>query len=233
MKDKIIIFTDGSSRGNPGAGGWAAITVRDNKVKEIGGGEPNVTNNQMELTAAINGLANLGALAAPIEFYTDSSYVVNGITEWVSSWRVNNWRTKTKKEVLNRELWEKLIELSENKNIEWKYIGGHVGVAANERADEIATMYADRLKPALYNGPISKYSIDVLNFKIDNKMAALRRREGRPAYSYVSSVNGKIKIHKTWADCEKGVKGKSGARFKKALDASDEAKIIKEFSKIS
>ena len=234
MRRKVIIFTDGASRGNPGPGGWGAIIVKEELVKEIGGKEKEVTNNQMELTAAIKALAAVEE-TAPIEIFTDSSYLINGITKWVSGWRMNDWKTKAKKEVLNRDLWEELADLAENKNIEWKYLGGHSGIAGNERCDEIATEFADGSKVDLYDGPISKYPIDILNFNLDEakakEKAAARSHQKAAAYSYVSLVDGKIEIHKSWADCEKRVKGKSGARFKKATSKEDEERLIKEYFK--
>src|SRR3989344_2829160 len=131
----ITIYTDGSSRGNPGPGGWSAIIFDDKKVREIGGREEHTTNNRMELTAAIKALENLTGEAL---VYTDSEYVMKGITEWIKKWQVKGWKTAGKK-------------------IEWKYVAGHVGIHLNERADEIATAFADSLDPALYNGPKDKY----------------------------------------------------------------------------
>ncbi len=241
--NKIVIFTDGASRGNPGPGGWGAVIAYRNQliayskkesVIELGGRETNTTNNRMELIAAIKALEYISYKLKPISYkldiYTDSSYLINGITKWVSAWRMNDWRTKAKKEVLNRELWEELVEQTENKNIEWKYSGGHSGIAGNERCDEIATEFADGKEVNLHNSALSKYPIDILNFNFNEaktqKKAALRRHSGLAAYSYVSMVDGKIKTHKSWPDCEKRVKGKSGARFKKATSAAQEKEII-------
>ncbi|HZS43293.1 MAG TPA: ribonuclease HI [Candidatus Paceibacterota bacterium] len=235
MLPKILIFTDGAARGNPGPAGWGAVIVHDKEVKEIGGFASNSTNNQMELTGAIKALKEVEDKDLPIELFTDSSYLINGITKWVSAWRMNEWKTKAKKEVLNRELWEQLAELVENKNIEWKYLGGHSGIVGNERCDQIATEFADGKRPVLFSGPLDKYGLDILNFNLDEEKAAqkaaARSHQRAAAYSYVSLVNGKIKTHKTWADCEKRVKGKSGAKFKKATSKEDEKEIIKEFSK--
>ena len=150
----ITIYTDGSSRGNPGPGGWSAIIFDDKKVREIGGREERTTNNRMELTAAIKALENLTGEAL---VYTDSEYVMKGITEWIKKWQVKGWKTAGKKKVLNQDLWHKLLEVTEGKKIEWKYVAGHVGIHLNERADEIATAFADSLDPALYNGPKDKY----------------------------------------------------------------------------
>ena len=137
--------------------------------------------------------------------------------------------------MLNKDLWLELYELTKGKMIEWEYVGGHVGIKGNERCDEIATAFADGKKINLYNGPIEKYSIPkILDTSQDVKKAVTKSssssRSKIPAYSYISKVNGKIETHKTWAECEKRVKGVSGARFKKAVNANDEASIIAEFS---
>lgn len=153
----ITIFTDGSSRGNPGPGGWGAIVADGERVKEIGGREDHTTNNRMELKAVIEGLRN--APEGPIKLHTDSEYIVKGITTWVKGWQKNNWRTAAKKPVLNQDLWQELLKVSEGKRISWGVIIGHSGIHANERCDEIATEFADGLRPALYDGARSGYTI--------------------------------------------------------------------------
>ena len=150
----ITVYTDGASRGNPGPGGWGAIVFSDGKVREIGGREEKTTNNRMELTAAIKALENLVEEAL---VYTDSEYVMKGITEWINKWRAKGWKTAGRKPVLNQDLWQKLLEVTQGKNIEWKYVAGHAGIHLNERADEIATAFADGLDPNLYNGPRDGY----------------------------------------------------------------------------
>ena len=114
----------------------------------------------MELTAAIEALKFLTAyylLPTAITIFTDSKYVMLGITKWIHNWQKKNWKTAGKKPVLNQDLWQELLRVSENKKIEWRYIEGHTGHKLNERADEIATSFADHLKPTLYNGPKEKY----------------------------------------------------------------------------
>lgn len=150
----ITIYTDGSSRGNPGPGGWSAIIFDGEIVKEIGGREEHTTNNRMELTAAIRALENL---TKKVLIYTDSEYVMKGITEWIKKWQAKGWKTTNKKPVLNQDLWQKLLEVSKNKNLNWKYVAGHSGDKLNDRCDEIATEFADGLTPRLYNGPKDKY----------------------------------------------------------------------------
>ncbi|MFA6404819.1 MAG: ribonuclease HI [Candidatus Paceibacterota bacterium] len=154
---KYIIFTDGSSRGNPGRGGWAVVIIEDDSmVIELGGREDKATNNRMELTAAIEALSQTSR-DADITLYTDSSYLIGGITKWVKGWKKNDWKRDIwqkdiKKDVLNRDLWEKLDELNMVRNVKWNYIRGHTGNHGNERCDEIATAFADGEKISLFEG---------------------------------------------------------------------------------
>ncbi len=156
----ITIFTDGSARGNPGPGGWGAVIADGKSVREIGGKAEHTTNNRMELTAVIEALRTLGT-EEDIVLHTDSEYIVKGITSWVKSWQENNWRTSTKKSVLNKDLWEQLIEVVEGKEIKWFVVPGHAGIIANERCDEIATAFADRINPHLYNGKKVGYTVSL------------------------------------------------------------------------
>jgi ribonuclease HI len=163
----IIIYTDGSSRGNPGPGGWGAIIATEEQVIEIGGREEHTTNNRMELTACIKALEEIKKekLGNDLEIFSDSSYVVKGITEWIFNWQKKNWRTAAKKPVENKDLWERLFDATQGLNIQWKLVPGHAGVHANERCDEIATLYADRENVILYRDPRKDYKIN-LEWKI-------------------------------------------------------------------
>lgn len=172
MQDKIIIFSDGASKGNPGPGGWGAVVIKlkvnkvesekkEGTVKELGGREEHTTNNRMELSGAIAGLAEVKKENSEVIFYTDSKYVIGGMTEWVKNWQKNNWRTAQKKAVLNKDLWEKLVELAEGKKIHWQYVAGHSGHPGNERCDEIASGLALVDKVDLYDGPFSDYKIKI------------------------------------------------------------------------
>lgn len=236
MSPMNIIFTDGASRGNPGPGGWGAIVVSGDKVVELGGREDRTTNNKMEMTAAMKGLQKV-AEGEAVTVYTDSSYLINGITKWVKGWKSNGWQTKTKQDVLNRDIWMELDELASSRQIKWEYVGGHVGVAGNERCDFIATSFADEERMELYSGPLSGYSIKNITDVSHNAALAAAKgssssRSKAKAYSYISMVDRKIEKHATWAECEKRVKGVRGARYKKALDATEEGKVIGEFTNI-
>ena len=137
MSEKIIIYTDGACSGNPGPGGWGALLINGDERTELYGGDKNTTNNQMELTAVIKALEFVGG-KKNIELWTDSQYVKNGITEWIVSWKKNGWKNSQKKAVKNKELWMKLDELNESKNISWNWVKGHNGHVENERVDELA-----------------------------------------------------------------------------------------------
>lgn len=154
----IIIYTDGSSKGNPGPGGWGAIVADEKKVKELGGKEKHTTNNRMELTAAIKAVSHLEQ-GAEATIFCDASYVVKGITEWIHGWHRNNWKTAGKKPVENKDLWMELFEAVQGKDLHWKLIAGHAGIEGNERCDVIATSHADGEKIALYDGSRNKYQI--------------------------------------------------------------------------
>jgi len=141
----IDIFTDGACRGNPGPGGWGAILRAGANEKELWGGEPATTNNRMEMTAVIQALS---ALKRPVvaRVYTDSQYVLKGISEWIHGWKRNGWRTSDKKPVKNAELWQELDRLRAPHKIEWIWVKGHAGHPENERADALANRGIDELK---------------------------------------------------------------------------------------
>ncbi len=139
--EKIIVYTDGGCSGNPGPGGWACVVIDGNDARQLSGGSPNTTNNQMELTAAISALGvikNTPQFAGrPVEVNIDSQYVKNGITLWIINWKKNGWKTAAKKPVINQELWQQLDELNSSMNVEWKWVKGHAGVEYNEICDQL------------------------------------------------------------------------------------------------
>jgi ribonuclease HI len=141
---QVTIYTDGACRGNPGPGGWGALIKFDSMEKEIFGGKNDTTNNQMELLAAIEGLA---ALTEPcsVELFTDSKYVMDGITQWIKNWKKNNWKTAAKKDVKNKELWQKLDHLISKHQVQWRWVKGHSGDAGNETADLLANKGIDSI----------------------------------------------------------------------------------------
>ena len=230
MQDKIIIFSDGASKGNPGPGGFGSVVVTpEGKVIELGGGDKHTTNNRMELAGAIAGLGEVIKNKEEVVFYTDSKYVINGMTGWIFAWQKNNWQTKDKKDVANRDLWEDLFKLSQSKKIKWNYVGGHVGIAGNERCDEIADALATNQKVTLYKGNLKDYKINIMDLGHNEALKTVKSNKGAKAYSYLSLVDGVFNIDKTWAECEKRVKGKKNPRFKKSISPDDEKEIIKSW----
>ena len=134
---QVEIYTDGACKGNPGPGGWGALLRTGGHEKELFGGEPETTNNRMELLAVISAL---NALTRPcaIVLHTDSQYVKNGITTWIHGWKKNGWKTADKKPVKNSDLWLQLDEAQKRHQIDWRWVKGHAGHELNERADELA-----------------------------------------------------------------------------------------------
>lgn len=137
MTSPVVIHTDGACSGNPGPGGWGAVLQYNGTVKELSGGAPHTTNNQMELTAAIEALNALKRPCA-VEMYTDSQYVKNGINGWLHGWKRNGWKTADKKPVKNVELWQALDEAVKRHQVTWHWVKGHAGDELNERADRLA-----------------------------------------------------------------------------------------------
>ena len=232
----IVVFTDGAAKGNPGPGGWGVVVVTpDGQVTELGGYAAHSTNNRMELTGAINGLAEIQGMPGPVAVYTDSTYVIKGIREWIWAWRKRGWQTATGGEVMNRDLWERLGTLADARGrggIAWHYVRGHVGTPGNERVDAIADGLAQQREVVLYRGPLDGYPLAVLDLPDDTSVpvrsaSAGSSSKGKPAHSYLSVVDGQATRHATWADCERRVKGRSGARFKKAMSAADEVAILR------
>lgn len=137
MSQKVEIFTDGACSGNPGPGGWAALLRYKGVERELSGGERQTTNNRMEMMAAIAGLE---ALKRPsdVVLTTDSQYVMKGITEWMPGWKRRGWKTADKKDVKNRDLWERLDAALQRHRVDWQWVKGHSGHTENERVDELA-----------------------------------------------------------------------------------------------
>ena len=138
----IKIYTDGSCLSNPGDGGWAAIISINGEIKEISGSEKNTTNNRMELLAPIRALKEMKQ-SDQIEIYTDSQYVKLGITEWINTWVVNNWKTSKKEDVKNKDLWVELYDLNKSLNVKWNWVKAHAGNIMNEKVDSLAKKAAN------------------------------------------------------------------------------------------
>lgn len=240
----IIIYTDGSSLGNPGPGGYGCVVVFQDKglVVELGAYEKATTNNKMELTAIVTALDYLKQYKVSpdteIVIHTDSSYAINGITKWMFGWLKNNWITSTKTPVLNSEIWKQLIPLKNYfKNLSFKHVRGHAGIWGNERCDMIATSFASKTKIDLFYGEIVDYDSRILVNDITSRKGSVinvsqkskSAKNSGKVYSYVALVNGKIQTFKDWESCKSVVHGRS-SKYKKVFSKQEEESLIKEWS---
>ena len=142
---KVEIFTDGACKGNPGPGGWGALLRLGKHEKELSGGEALTTNNRMEMTAAIRALEALIEPCA-VELYTDSRYLIDGITKWVAGWQKRGWISASKKPVRNEDLWHELIAATAKHEVSWNWVKGHDGHVENERVDKLACDAAEAMR---------------------------------------------------------------------------------------
>ncbi|MFT7328286.1 MAG: ribonuclease HI [Crocinitomicaceae bacterium] len=237
LENSLLIFTDGSSLGNPGPGGWGAILTypRLDEIIELGGSKIKTTNNEMELTAIISALTYALNSTSQAHIFTDSQYAINGATKWMYGWSKNGWKTKTGEDIKNKSIWQTMHSLVEEKGadtITWQHVKGHVGIPGNERVDDIARELAEGIDVQLYRGTLSDYSIkDILDLDlIENatEQAKEDKKKGGKAYLYLSLIDGVLMKHKTWPECESRVTGKK-AKFKKALSEHHEQEILKEW----
>ncbi|HTX25837.1 MAG TPA: ribonuclease HI [Streptosporangiaceae bacterium] len=148
---EVVIYTDGACSGNPGPGGWGVVLRWKDTGKELHGGDPQTTNNRMELMAAIQALEALNR-PATVSLYTDSTYLLNGITKWVSGWQRNGWLTAGRKPVKNADLWRRLTEAINGHEITWLWVKGHAGDQGNERADALARLGIEETGRAVRSG---------------------------------------------------------------------------------
>jgi ribonuclease HI len=237
---EVLAFTDGAAKGNPGPGGWGAVVlVGSAAVRELGGSGGATTNNRMEMTAALEALEWLREAASPgsarITIATDSTYLMRGVSEWLPGWKKRGWKTKDGGDVANRDLWEKLDRtVAACGPVRWRYVPGHAGFPGNDRADEIASEFALGRPPKLYEGPFEGYGLELLRLPPEGAPIRSASRDAKPrsksgAHSYVSVVDGVVRRHTTWADCERHVKGRAGARFRKTVSAADERELMREW----
>ncbi|HEY9773048.1 MAG TPA: ribonuclease HI [Planktothrix sp.] len=248
-KITIAIYTDGACSGNPGPGGCGSIVVAprgDSKwVHEIGAGAPQTTNNRMEMAAAIRALDYL-ELESPEEteilIYTDSTYMIQGVTKWVWGWKSRNWKTAEGKDVSNKELWEELLRAVARlkpATIEWNYVRGHNGDPGNERCDEIAVAYSTNKKEPLYDGPIDGYFVDLSEppqVEIIPERGGGRNTNGSAKGSpgakpeagfpcYLVLDNGVLCRFRDWSSCERYVKGRN-VKFKKVKSTAEQRQAL-------
>ena len=143
--EKIVIYTDGGCRGNPGIGGWGAWLRYKDHDKKLKGSELNTTNNKMELTASIRALEVLNSSDITVDLYTDSKYVIQGINEWIDGWKVKGWKTANKKPVKNVDLWKRLDTLNQEFSVNWIWVKGHSDDPGNDMADLLANQAMDEI----------------------------------------------------------------------------------------
>jgi len=134
---RVALYTDGACSGNPGPGGWGALLIFGDHQRELSGGDPETTNNRMELQAVIEGMRALKR-RVPVTIYTDSTYVMKGMTEWIANWKARGWKTAAKKPVKNEDLWRALDEALAGHDVQWQWVKGHAGDPGNEAADALA-----------------------------------------------------------------------------------------------
>ncbi len=239
--DQILIFTDGACSGNPGPGGFGTVIVYpEGKVKELGGGADQTTNNRMEMLAVVKGLEEIEPSQADVLVLTDSTYVIKGITAWIFGWRKKGWKNSAGAEVANKDLWQQLDQVVSKRKrrskISWGYVRGHQGVPGNERCDEIGVAFSKKRFIKLYEGSLLDYDISIYDIPEDISLptpksgAEKGSKSKKKAYSYVSLVNGAVNIDKTWSDCEARVKGRPGVKFKKSVSLEDQKNIIFEWT---
>ncbi len=240
----IIIYTDGSSLGNPGPGAYGCVIVFQDtgEVVELGGQSRETTNNKMELTAILKVLEYLRhkriESGTPVVIHTDSSYAINGITKWTAGWERKGWVTMQKTPVLNVEIWKPLAELAKHfKKLKFEHVRGHAGVWGNERCDHIATEFAAGRHPKLFKGKLEKYDARVIPgawvsplAKSSITVSQTKKKGSGKAYSYVSVIAGKVMTHPDWESCKARVYGKN-AKFKKVLTKTEEDALKQEWSK--
>ena len=230
-----VIYCDGACSGNPGPGGWGAIIARpDGRVVELGGYEGSTTNNQMEMLGALLALREIRNEDSDVLICTDSTYVIRGITQWIFGWQRNQWKTAEGKDVLNKTIWQELARETrarqERSKLEWRYVRGHTGNPGNERVDEIAVSFSKGKPSRLFNGSLNNYKVPVYDIPEAEPLPEMKpKTEKKAAYSYLSEVAGTVARHKSWASCEARVKGRSGARFKKAMSQAEESQILIEW----
>jgi len=145
MSAPVIVYTDGACKGNPGPGGWGALLQYKGKTRELFGGEAHSTNNRMELTAVIRALESLKR-RSPVEIYTDSQYVKQGIERWIHTWKSNGWKTSARKAVKNADLWRALDDAAAQHDIVWHWVKGHAETPGNHRADELANLGVEAVR---------------------------------------------------------------------------------------
>lgn len=239
--DSIIIYTDGACSGNPGPGGWGSVVyvpsgkMNQGIVTELSGYLAPTTNNQMELQSVISALKFVAPTDNEIIVYTDSTYVIRGMTQWIFAWKNRGWKTAEGKDVSNKSLWIELESVVKkcSKKIQWKYVRGHQGIHGNERCDALAVAESKREFIEKYSGASEYYFFDILETPLTEPLPEMKGKKTdstgnlKPAdVSYLSYINGVLYRDKTWSACEARIKGRPGVVFKKVKNESEEKECL-------
>lgn len=245
-KNDILIYCDGACSGNPGPGGWGSIIVSAGRVVELGGAERATTNNRMEMTAALEALRyclkkHSQSDVGTIQIFTDSVYIIRGITQWIFGWKKRGWKNAANEEVSNQDIWlelDKVVAQTKAKlgcDLKWSFVRGHSGVKGNERCDEIAVGFSKNTSVDLYSGSAAEYIFDVAELPESGPVPEMKKKSGegdnggkKASAWYLSYVNGVLTKHATWSECEAVVKGRP-AKFKKVTSAEEEVLIKKSW----
>lgn len=235
---KYILYTDGACSGNPGPGGYGYVLIEDHKLVIEGGGyDPDTTNNRMEIQAVISGLNRMDRSAEDIQIYTDSVYVIKGITQWIFGWKKNNWKNAEGEGVSSKDLWMQLDLLVGHfsAKIKWSYVRGHNQDPGNERCDKIAVSFSKRDHVHLYHGSAENYYFDVTRPAKVETLPESNWKSGAKEKKnswYLSLTNGVVNKHQTWSECEAQVKGRSGVKFKKVSSEQEEQDLLRSWGKL-
>lgn len=220
---KTLAFTDGASRGNPGSAGWGAVVALERKVQELGAGKEKGTNNEAEVAAVVavvSWLQENHPNITSVEIHSDSTYAISGATSWVHGWKHRGWKTKEGDPISNKKLWQQWYKLQQvtDFDITFQKVKGHASVPGNERADTIATEFADGETPDLYSGPREAYTVS-----LDPNPRYLKKSP-----LYFSFIDGVVVQHDNWSDCQKRVSGES-AKYKKVRTVAERDELLEEW----
>jgi ribonuclease HI len=220
---EAFVFTDGASRGNPGASGWGAVVALPDTVQELGARIELGTNNQAELSAvveAISWIDNQDQDIDRVHIYSDSTYTISGAESWIFGWKKRGWKTKTGDPVKNQELWQKFLQIRTEVDFDIVFhkVKGHASIPGNERADDIATAFADDTSPVLYNGDRKAYAVSLNPEPSYLKKSPL----------YLSFVGGKARQHESWPECQRWVAGKQ-AKYRKVRTVAERDELLREW----
>lgn len=237
--ESFIVYSDGACSGNPGPGGWAFVLGSpEGWVQEGAGHMPATTNNRMELLSAVEALRLILESEKPTQkvlLFSDSVYVIRGVTQWVFGWRRNGWKTSQGEEVSNRDLWEDFYTLVHNSGlkIEFRYVKGHAGIPGNERCDELAVQCSQRSTVQLYSGNKDNYHFDIDELPPEMPIPEMRSQSlnsgSKEKVNYISLINGKVYRDSSWSLCEARVKGRPGVKFKKVKSLQEEKSVLESW----